>query len=102
MVDFGLGGKPTARVGEHRALRAHHRLQASELRPFPSRTRRAAGVTGARVKTESRVEGLIEALKGQTDKPVCVGFGVSGPEQVHFQCLILFSISGEVRVCLKT
>lgn len=40
-----------------------------------------AGVTGTRVKTESRVEGLIQSLKGQTDKPVCVGFGVSGPEQ---------------------
>lgn len=40
-----------------------------------------AGVTGTRVKTESRVEGLIQMLKGQTDKPVCVGFGVSGPEQ---------------------
>lgn len=28
------------------------------------------------------MEGLIQSLKSQTDKPVCVGFGVSGPEQV--------------------
>lgn len=42
-----------------------------------------AGVTGARVKTESRVEGLIKAVREVTDKPVCVGFGVSGPDQVR-------------------
>lgn len=31
---------------------------------------------------ESRVEGLIKQLQSVTDKSVCVGFGVSGPEQV--------------------
>jgi hypothetical protein len=41
------------------------------------------GVTGQRTKTESRVEGLIELLHGVTDKPVAVGFGVSGPEQAR-------------------
>ncbi|PSC72435.1 tryptophan synthase alpha chain [Micractinium conductrix] len=39
------------------------------------------GVTGARVSMESRVEGLIKQLREVTDKAVCVGFGVSGPEQ---------------------
>ena len=42
---------------------------------------RRAGVTGVRVAMESRVEGLIKQLQAVTDKPVCVGFGVSGPEQ---------------------
>jgi tryptophan synthase alpha subunit len=32
---------------------------------------------------ESRVEGLISKLQSVTDKPVCVGFGVSGAEQVR-------------------
>jgi tryptophan synthase alpha subunit len=41
------------------------------------------GVTGQRTKTESRVEGLIELLHSVTDKPVAVGFGVSGPEQAR-------------------
>lgn len=38
-------------------------------------------MTGARVNMEGRVEGLIKQLQGVTDKAVCVGFGVSGPEQ---------------------
>ena len=42
-----------------------------------------AGVTGMRGNMESRVEGLITKLQSVTDKPVCVGFGVSGPEQVR-------------------
>ena len=40
-----------------------------------------AGVTGARTTNEGRVEGLIASLRGMTDKPVAVGFGVSGPAQ---------------------
>jgi tryptophan synthase alpha chain len=36
-----------------------------------------------RVSMESRVEGLIKQLQGVTDKSVCVGFGVSKPEQVR-------------------
>ena len=40
------------------------------------------GVTGVRVKTEARVEGLIKTLKEVSDgKSVAVGFGVAGPEQ---------------------
>jgi tryptophan synthase alpha chain len=40
-----------------------------------------AGVTGARSGVEGRVQGLVAGLKAATDKPVAVGFGVSGPEQ---------------------
>lgn len=40
-----------------------------------------AGVTGTRLKTEARVEGLIASLRESTDKAICVGFGVSTPEQ---------------------
>jgi tryptophan synthase alpha chain len=40
-----------------------------------------AGVTGARVEMEARVEGLVSSLKAATDKSVAVGFGVSSPEQ---------------------
>lgn len=39
------------------------------------------GVTGVRAKASERVEGLIQMLKGVTDKPIGVGFGVSGGEQ---------------------
>lgn len=40
------------------------------------------GVTGARVSMETRVEGLIKQLQEVAEgKAVCVGFGVSGPEQ---------------------
>jgi tryptophan synthase alpha subunit len=42
-----------------------------------------AGVTGIKDSMEARVEGLIAQLQSQTDKPVCVGFGVSKPEQVR-------------------
>jgi len=39
-----------------------------------------AGVTGARAAMEARVEGLIATLRATTDKPIAVGFGVSGPD----------------------
>jgi len=39
-----------------------------------------AGVTGARAGMEARVEGLISTLRSTTDKPIAVGFGVSGPD----------------------
>ena len=39
------------------------------------------GVTGVRKEASTRVEGLIKSLKEVTDKPVAVGFGVSGGEQ---------------------
>jgi len=38
------------------------------------------GVTGSRQALSSAVEGLIRQIKGLTNVPVCVGFGVSTPE----------------------
>jgi tryptophan synthase alpha chain len=38
------------------------------------------GVTGSRDSLSSSVEGLVGRLKGLTDVPVCVGFGISKPE----------------------
>jgi len=38
------------------------------------------GVTGARDELSDTVEGLVGKLKGLTDVPVCVGFGISTPE----------------------
>jgi tryptophan synthase alpha chain len=38
------------------------------------------GVTGARTELSEAVEGLVGKLKGMTDVPVCVGFGISRPE----------------------
>ncbi len=44
-----------------------------------------AGVTGGRASNQSRVQGLIKLLREVTAdaKSVAVGFGVSGPDQVH-------------------
>jgi len=39
------------------------------------------GVTGMRIKVESRVQELLTELKGVTDKPIGVGFGISQPAQ---------------------
>lgn len=39
------------------------------------------GVTGARAGLSDQVKPLIARLKKHTDKPVCVGFGISSPEQ---------------------
>ncbi|MGE5658653.1 MAG: tryptophan synthase subunit alpha [Actinomycetota bacterium] len=39
------------------------------------------GVTGMRTGLESRVENLLKQLRSVTDKPIGVGFGISGPEQ---------------------
>lgn len=38
------------------------------------------GVTGSREKLSDLVEGLVKKLKGLTDVPICVGFGISKPE----------------------
>jgi len=38
------------------------------------------GVTGSREKLSDMVEGLVGKLKGLTEVPVCVGFGISTPE----------------------
>ncbi|HCO93687.1 MAG TPA: tryptophan synthase subunit alpha [Phycisphaerales bacterium] len=39
------------------------------------------GVTGSREKLSDTAEGLVGKLKELTDVPVCVGFGISTPEQ---------------------
>ncbi|GLI67981.1 hypothetical protein VaNZ11_012187, partial [Volvox africanus] len=39
------------------------------------------GVTGMKDTIESRVEGLVRTMQTFTDKSVCVGFGVSRPDQ---------------------
>lgn len=41
------------------------------------------GVTGMRTQVESRVKDLLGELRGVTDKPIGVGFGISQPEQAH-------------------
>lgn len=41
------------------------------------------GVTGARQELATRVEGLLEDIHKNTDKPVGVGFGVSEPAQAR-------------------
>jgi len=39
------------------------------------------GVTGARRKLPVELISRIKAVRAMTDKPLCVGFGISGPEQ---------------------
>ncbi len=39
------------------------------------------GVTGARTELPPELEGFIERVRGVTGKPLCVGFGISTPEQ---------------------
>jgi tryptophan synthase alpha chain len=39
------------------------------------------GVTGSRNELSNQIEGLIQKLKKITDIPICVGFGISSPEQ---------------------
>ena len=41
------------------------------------------GVTGSREALSNAVDGLIRRLKGLTDVPICVGFGVSKPEHAR-------------------
>lgn len=41
------------------------------------------GVTGVRTSIESRVQGLVQQLKGLGPTPVAVGFGISGPDQAR-------------------
>jgi tryptophan synthase alpha chain len=44
------------------------------------------GVTGAESQVPPEVRGLVERIKARTDKPVCVGFGISKPEHVRMVC----------------
>jgi tryptophan synthase alpha chain len=41
------------------------------------------GVTGIRTQIESRVQDLLSELRGVTDKPIGVGFGISQPSQAR-------------------
>jgi tryptophan synthase alpha chain len=41
------------------------------------------GVTGVRTQVGTRVEELLKTIRTQTDKPIGVGFGISGPEQAR-------------------
>ncbi|MDX2229740.1 MAG: tryptophan synthase subunit alpha [Leptolyngbyaceae cyanobacterium bins.349] len=41
------------------------------------------GVTGMRTQLESRVKDLVVELRGVTDKPIGVGFGISQPDQAR-------------------
>ena len=62
---------------------------AARLRPVVEATTgfiyyvSVAGVTGARQAVASEIEAKIRLVKALTDKPVCVGFGVSTPEQAR-------------------
>ena len=39
------------------------------------------GVTGARQQLDANLDAFVKRVKKQTDKPLCVGFGISTPEQ---------------------
>jgi len=41
------------------------------------------GVTGARAKLPQELEGFVARVRENTEKPLCVGFGVSTPEQAR-------------------
>lgn len=41
------------------------------------------GVTGMRNQIESRVQDILQLMRGVTDKPIGVGFGISQPEQAR-------------------
>jgi tryptophan synthase alpha chain len=41
------------------------------------------GVTGARKKLSDKLKGHVRMLKKVTDKPICVGFGISDPAQAR-------------------
>jgi len=41
------------------------------------------GVTGVRTQIQDRVKNLLVEMRTITDKPIGVGFGISGPEQAH-------------------
>ena len=40
------------------------------------------GITGAQQSSADAVAGMLERLRGLTDRPLCVGFGVTTPEHV--------------------
>jgi tryptophan synthase alpha chain len=46
------------------------------------------GVTGAGQEVPPEVAGLVSRIRQKTEKPVCVGFGVSKPEHVKMVCSV--------------
>lgn len=46
------------------------------------------GVTGAESAVPSDVSDLVRRVRALTDKPVCVGFGISKPEHVRMVCQV--------------
>jgi tryptophan synthase alpha chain len=46
------------------------------------------GVTGAREHLPEEVPQMLQAMRGLTDLPLCVGFGISRPEHVRAVCQI--------------
>lgn len=46
------------------------------------------GITGARAKLPKELTSQVRVIKNYTKKPVCVGFGVSRPEQVKEICKV--------------
>ncbi len=44
------------------------------------------GVTGAENSVPTDVRGLVGRIKARTEKPVCVGFGISTPDHVKMVC----------------
>jgi tryptophan synthase alpha chain len=46
------------------------------------------GVTGAENQVPPDVAGLVARIRQLTDKPVCVGFGISTPEHVRMVCQV--------------
>jgi tryptophan synthase alpha chain len=60
------------------------------------------GVTGERTALPTRFRDLVTEAKRHTDTPVCVGFGISTPEQVRDVCSIADGVivgSAIVRLC---
>lgn len=46
------------------------------------------GVTGAGTQAPPEVQGLVEKLRGFSNTPICVGFGISKPEHVKMVCRV--------------
>lgn len=46
------------------------------------------GVTGSENQVPEDVVGLVQRVKALTDKPACVGFGISKPEHVKMVCSV--------------
>lgn len=44
------------------------------------------GVTGAGTQAPPEVKGLVEKLRSLSEKPICVGFGISKPDHVRMVC----------------